>query len=256
MNKEYPPCHHCLSTNVVQKGLILKSCTKQQRYKCKDCKRTFVKDGQNWFVPDEKKVLIDKALLERVSLRGIGRIFDVSLSWLLIYIKQKYGETPDDLGFDFHLEKRLFKGHVYIKLIDCQADELWSFVFNRKNVKYIWIALHSESRQIIALHVGDRSRASAQKLWDKIPETLKKTGFFHTDDWDSYKTVIPEERHEYSKKKKYTNYIERFNNTLRQRCSRLVRETLSFSKSLENHIAAIQYFCYHYNLSLKEKEHN
>ncbi len=36
-----------------------------------------------------------------------------------------------------------------------------------------------------------------------------------------------------------TSYIERFNNKLRQRVSRLVRKTLSFSKSLENHIGAI-----------------
>ena len=32
-----------------------------------------------------------------------------------------------------------------------------------------------------------------------------------------------------------TSYIERLNNTLRQRISRLVRKTLSFSKKLENH---------------------
>jgi hypothetical protein len=37
-------------------------------------------------------------------------------------------------------------------------------------------------------------------------------------------------------------HIERFNNTLRQRVSRLVRETLSFSKILENHIGAIKFF--------------
>ena len=69
---------------------------------------------------------------------------------------------------------------------------------------------------------------------------------FHTDDWDSYKTVIPEGQHLYSKKKKDTNHIERFNNILRQRVSRLVRETLSFSKKLENYIGAIKYYlCYH-----------
>src|SRR3989442_3037057 len=39
-----------------------------------------------------------------------------------------------------------------------------------------------------------------------------------------------------------TNHIERFNNTLRQRVSRLVRETLSFSKTLAHHIGAIKYF--------------
>ena len=47
-----------------------------------------------------------------------------------------------------------------------------------------------------------------------------------------------------------TNYIERFNCTLRQRISRLVRKTLSFSKKVENHIGAIWYFIHHYNTSL------
>jgi IS1 family transposase len=47
-----------------------------------------------------------------------------------------------------------------------------------------------------------------------------------------------------------TSYVERFNNTLRQRVSRLVRKTLSFSKSLENHIGAIWYFIHYYNASL------
>jgi hypothetical protein len=39
-----------------------------------------------------------------------------------------------------------------------------------------------------------------------------------------------------------TNQIERFNNTLRQRISRLVRKFLSFSKNLENDIEAIWVF--------------
>jgi insertion element IS1 protein InsB len=45
-----------------------------------------------------------------------------------------------------------------------------------------------------------------------------------------------------------TNHIKRFNNTLRQRVSRLVRSALSFSKKLANHIDAIKYFIYNYNL--------
>ena len=110
--------------------------------------------------------------------------------------------------------------------------------------------MHRDSRQIIAFHVGDRSRESAKALWAKIPIEIQKNCLFHTDDWDSYKTVIPEGQHLYSKKKKDTNHIERFNNTLRQRVSRLVRETLSFSKKLENHIGAIFFFAHHYNSSL------
>jgi IS1 family transposase len=50
------------------------------------------------------------------------------------------------------------------------------------------------------------------------------------------------------KKARKINYIERFNNTLRQRLARLVRGTLSFSKKVEDHIGAIKFFIYHYNL--------
>jgi IS1 family transposase len=47
-----------------------------------------------------------------------------------------------------------------------------------------------------------------------------------------------------------TNRIERLNNTLRQRVSRLVRASLSFSKKLNNHIGAIWYFIHGYNAEL------
>jgi insertion element IS1 protein InsB len=62
--------------------------------------------------------------------------------------------------------------------------------------------------------------------------------------------VVPAERHRViTKKARKTNHIERFNNTLRQRLSRVVRETLSFSKKLAHHIGAIKYFICHYNLT-------
>ena len=55
--------------------------------------------------------------------------------------------------------------------------------------------------------------------------------------------VIPAAQHKpISKLARKTNHIERFNNTLRQRVSRLVREALSFSKKLANHIGAIKLF--------------
>jgi insertion element IS1 protein InsB len=48
-----------------------------------------------------------------------------------------------------------------------------------------------------------------------------------------------------------TSYIERLNNTLRQRISRLVRKSLSFSKKIENHIGAIWYFIGDYNRHIR-----
>jgi IS1 family transposase len=65
-----------------------------------------------------------------------------------------------------------------------------------------------------------------------------------------YEGVIPPERHKaITKKARLTNHIEWFNNTLRQRVSRLVRSTPAFSKKLANHVGAIRYFICHYNLT-------
>jgi hypothetical protein len=59
----------------------------------------------------------------------------------------------------------------------------------------------------------------------------------YTDEWEAYAVVIPAEQHRPLKKGNgKTNHIERFNCTLRQRVSRLVRKSLSFSKSLDNHM--------------------
>jgi insertion element IS1 protein InsB len=62
--------------------------------------------------------------------------------------------------------------------------------------------------------------------------------------------VIPAVQHKaITKKARQSNHLERFNNTLRQHVSRLVRDTLSFSKKLANHIGAIKYFICHENLT-------
>ena len=73
---------------------------------------------------------------------------------------------------------------------------------------------------------------------------------FYTDQYVVYEGVIPAAPYRaISKLARKTTHIERFNNTLRQRVSRLVRDTLSFSKKLANHIGAIRYVICHYNLT-------
>ena len=242
-------CPRCLGTNIKKNGY---TSSLKQLNKCKDCKYKFVKGGQEWQVSLPDKSLIKRLLLERISLRGICRVMQISKTWLLHYIKELYAELPDDLNFKWVWKEVKHQGHYYIRMTDNEADELWSFVQNKDNVKYVWLVMHRESRQIICFEVGDRSAKTAQKLWDKIPEFIRKNGFFHTDDWDSYKPVIPAGQHQYCTIKKYTNHMERFNCTLRQRVSRLVRLALSFSKNLDNHIGAIAYFICDYNLQIQK----
>jgi len=84
-----------------------------------------------------------------------------------------------------------------------------------------------------------------------ILSVYRQCAIAYTDFWSAYAAVLPSKRHRaVGKETGKTSYIERFNNTLRQRVSRLVRKTLSFSKSLENHIGAIWYFVHAYNKSL------
>jgi insertion element IS1 protein InsB len=47
-----------------------------------------------------------------------------------------------------------------------------------------------------------------------------------------------------------TAHVERWNNTLRQRLGRLVRKSLSFSKSDAMHELCLRLFPHDYNLSL------
>ena len=79
-------------------------------------------------------------------------------------------------------------------------------------------------------------------LWQSLPPVYRQCAVCYTDFWEAYEQVIPGSRHRaVSKKTGFTSLIERFNCTLRQRVSRLVRDTLSFSKKLDNHIGAIWY---------------
>lgn len=131
-----------------------------------------------------------------------------------------------------------------------QLDEMWTFVGKRANKQWLWLALNPVNRQIVAFHVGGRSGADAQAFYMKIPEVFRQDAAFFTDYWQAYQQAIEQEQHfAVGKDSGLTAYIERFNNTLRQRASRLVRKALSFSKCLDNHIGAIKYFICNYNLT-------
>jgi insertion element IS1 protein InsB len=85
---------------------------------------------------------------------------------------------------------------------------------------------------------------------EKIPTVYQERAVFYTDQYAVYTGIIPSaQHHAISKLARNTNHAERFNCTLQQRVSRIVRATLAFSKNLANHIGAIKYFICHYNLT-------
>ncbi|MEM9987144.1 MAG: hypothetical protein AAF804_18780 [Bacteroidota bacterium] len=90
-------CPSCRSRSVKKNGHLSNG---KQNYRCKPCGRQFVATSHSWHINDSDKELINKLLLERISLNGICRVVGVSQSWLLNYIKELYADLPDDLNAD------------------------------------------------------------------------------------------------------------------------------------------------------------
>ena len=220
--------------------------TGQQNHQCKACERQFVLHADNRVIGDEQRAVVERLLCEQISLHGICRAVGVSIRWLMGFMAARFAALPDHR----HVRPVVAPRDMLIGRLEVEADEMWSFVKRKANKHWSWIAMDTQTRQIIACHVGDRSHESAKQLWATLPAVYREQATFYTDQYAVYPGVIPSAQHKtITKHARKTNHIERFNNTLRQRVSRLVRDTLAFSKKLANHIGAIKYFICHYNLT-------
>lgn len=81
-----PACPRCGSDQVVKNGSIHNG---KQNHRCKICGRQFVENPENKTIDAATKQLIDKLLLEDLSLAGIARVTDVSELWLQNYVKRR-----------------------------------------------------------------------------------------------------------------------------------------------------------------------
>ena len=116
---------------------------------------------------------------------------------------------------------------------------MWSFVGNKGNKQWIWLAIDVLTKEIVGVYIGQRDKEGARGLGNSMPAVYRQCAVSYTDFWSAYGIVFPKKRHRaVGKDTAQTNYIERFNNTMRQRISRLARKTLSFSKKLSNHMGS------------------
>jgi insertion element IS1 protein InsB len=229
-------CHSCGSANIIKNGT--NKCGNPQ-YHCKDCKAYRVLKPTERH-SDQTRQAVLKACQERISLRGIERVFKVCRQTVVKWIQHPVKQLPvlsDTLG--------LYEvGDVL------EIDELWSFVQRKDQKRWVWVALCRRTRQIIAFYIGKRDELAANQLWQRIeyPYTLCT---MYTDQYSAYHEVFPEHLH-WAKDKKSgaTSHIERWNNTLRQRLARFVRKTLSFSKCDRMHSIMLEWFIITYNLEI------
>jgi IS1 family transposase len=124
-----------------------------------------------------------------------------------------------------------------------ELDEIWTFVGSKKNrvpfgrMAWMW---------------GDHSTAPCHHLRHKIPPEYQGC-FCYAGEWSTYAQVFPAHHLHQQQVKGPTNHLERFNLTLRQRLSRLIRKTLSFSKSLKMHLICLRRFFLRYNLDQADR---
>ncbi len=212
--KPYLLCPNCGSDDIMKNGTTRRG---KQNYKCRDCGRQFVENPQWKPKEPDTYALIDRMLLERISLAGIARVLQLSESWLQQYVNACYAEVPQQAGVVAKTTSRLV----------VQMDELGAFVDDKGNKQWVWLAMDGATREIIGCHIGDRSIQSAQALWQSLPRLYRQYARIYTDHWEADASVLPSQRHfAVDQDSGLTSQIERLNNTLRQRISQLVRLSL------------------------------
>lgn len=86
-----PQCPTCQAQHTVKNGHIH---TGKQRFLCKQCGYQFVENPTNKTIDADTRALIDRLLLERLSMAGIARAAQVSEQWLQDYVNLKSAQTP------------------------------------------------------------------------------------------------------------------------------------------------------------------
>ena len=118
---------------------------------------------------------------------------------------------------------------------------MWTFVGRKKHKVWLWLAVERHTRRIVAWVLGDRSAATARRLWEHLPDEYRAGTWSFTDEWEAYQGVLPAVAHRPSPKGSgQTSIVEAINCSLRQKCGVLVRRSCSFSRSLIMHQVRIQ----------------
>lgn len=124
-----------------------------------------------------------KLYLEGMGFRAIGRVLDVNFVTVYYWIK-KWGES---------VFLPLSKEPIEIM----ELDEIHTYISNKKNYCWVWIAVDRFGKRYIDFICGKRSTKTFKELWDRLKEN--NINGFCSDYWKSYSELIPPEKHIESK---------------------------------------------------------
>lgn len=265
-----------------------------QRFRCLNCNKTYSEPKDKPLgemrLSEEKALLCLNLLVEGNSIRATERIANVHRDTILNLL-EVVGKKC------LWIQENLVKN---VKVADVQADEIWAFVgmkqktANRQGLDdeqkgsvYTFTAIESNSKLIVAWHLGKRSEQDALIFLEKLYQAIDgATNRFQmsTDGFRGYDSTVNEvlgtkadygqiiklygkpnpDEIRYSaaecigiKKRAIcgnpdmenvsTSYVERSNLTMRMSMRRLTRLTNAFSKKFDNLNYALALHFAYYN---------
>ena len=214
-------CPRCRCRVTVKAGLTQHG---KPRRKCKDCGRQFALNPTWRTVPDETIATIDRLLRERLSLRGIARVTGTSLTFVTKRAAKVIAAAPDPASVAPPLS---------------QKGAWWSSAATRCG----GLSAKSSSKpgsgwrrnSTAGGSLGCTSAAAARRRPGRSGRACRPS-------------TAPTRRCRPTPGRQ--NRIESFNNILRQQLGRFTRRTVSFSKSLANHLGCLRYFSDDYDRRL------
>jgi insertion element IS1 protein InsB len=219
-------CPECSSLNIVKNG---KTAQQKQRYRCKECRRQFLRDYTYFGCDGAVRALVVPMTMNGAGIRDIARVLLISPNTVLKTLRSAA-----------QLEREPV---VSARVAALELDEFWSFVGAKKRQRWTWYAFDRQRRQVVAFVNERRTDAACQSLVAKLEGC--QVGRYYTDDWQSYAKYLPTAKHQVGKDG--TLHIERNNLNFRTHLKRLQRRTICYSKSTVMHDAVLKLYVNHLN---------
>src|SRR5713101_8417663 len=222
-------CPHCDSEQIVKRGKTRRG---TQRYLCQNTAcitGSFLLDYRNrGCLPEVKQQIVDMSL-NASGVRDTARSLHISPTTVLSELKKKEEVLE---AVNTAVLRTLNPETVAVDSAqagEAEMDEMWSFVGNKGNPRWLWHAIDHYTGAVLAYVFGRRQDA----VFLKLQALLEPFGLTHysTDHWGAYTRHLDPEAHTASKH--HTQKIERKHLTLRTRIKRLVRKTICFSKTTQ-----------------------
>jgi hypothetical protein len=109
--------------------------------------------------------MVARFLCEAIARHGICRAVGVSLRGRMDFIVARLAALPAHL----HGLPVVPPRAVSLGRLEVAAEAMWSFVAQKANKPWGWIARDKPTRPILAFHVGERRHERARQLWANLP---------------------------------------------------------------------------------------